>query len=379
MANINYYFDSVSTTKPYPEVLELYNKLSNKYYANSDALYQIGVEAYKLLEQARKRICDICGYRDNELIFTSGASEANNFVFKGVVLANLKKKIHIITSAYEHSSIINNCKQLERLFDNVEITYLKPDDRGKITVELLLEALRDNTVLVSIMTVNNEVGAINDIDELAAVVKKRSKAYFHSDITQALGKLKLDLSNVDLASFSAHKFHGLKGCGGLFKKQHIHLETLITAGQQEFGMRGGTSDYLSIMTMAKALIISNDQMVENNHKLDLLMKELEGSLSDIEGIKIVLPKYHINNLLLITTPLTSEVMLNALNKKNIFVSSKSTCGTRSDEESVTAKALAYDGNRAIRISLLPEMEVDDIKYLVENIKEAIEFYGKIKL
>ena len=253
------YLDAVSTTAVNPEVLDTYKKLLDKYYCNSDALYDDGVAIYDMQEKSRKMIGQMLGVSSNEVIFTSGASEANSLAIKGLALNHQNKK-HLITSIYEHSSAYNSFKQLENDF-GFEVTYLKPDCNGNITAQMVKQALRDDTLLVSIMMVNNEIGSVNNIEEIGEVVKKHSGTFFHTDITQALGKTRIKLNNVDMASFSAHKIHGLKGSGVLIKKQHVQLLPLISGGQQEFSLRGGTSNALENIVLAKTLRIALEHLI----------------------------------------------------------------------------------------------------------------------
>lgn len=368
--NRYYYFDDVSTTKPYKEVVELHDKLLNKYFANSDSLHEIGIEAYNLLEKARSVAAKILKVNKNEIIFTHGATEANNLAIKGLFFNNLKSSKHIIVSPYEHSSVYNTIKQLEELFDaNVE--YLKINEDGKIDFEDLKSKLKKDTLLVSVMAVNNENGTINDIDKIGLYVKKNSNSFFHCDCTQAVGKIDFSFKNIDLACFSAHKFHGLKGSGILVKKQYVDIIPLISGGQQEFGLRAGTSDYIKHICLVKALQISYLEMLKNKEKISFLMKYLKDSIVKIKNVEIVSYNDHIYNLLLVKTPLKSEVMLNALNLKKIFVSAKSTCGTRKNEKSLTSLACGYNADYVFRISLDEKHCIEDIDYLCKSIEEVI--------
>ena len=206
------YLDAVSTTAVNPEVLDTYKKLLDKYYCN-------------MQEKARRNIADMLKVKKDDIIFTAGASEANSLAIKGLCFKSRERK-HLITSYYEHSSAHNSFKQMEEEF-GFEVTYLKPDENGQITAEMVEKVIRNDTLLVSIMMVNNEIGSVNDISSIARTVKKHPGVYFHSDITQAIGKVEIDLNNVDMASFSAHKIHGLKGSGVLYRKNHIELSPII--------------------------------------------------------------------------------------------------------------------------------------------------------
>lgn len=365
------YLDSVSTTNVNKEVLDTYKSLLDKYYCNSDALYDDGVAIYDMQEKSRKLICEMLKIKDNELIFTSGASEANSLAIKGLALNNQHKK-HLITSIYEHSSVYKSFKQLEEEF-GYEVTYLTPDHNGNITSDMVKDNLKDNTLLVSIMMVNNEIGSLNNISEIAKVVKKHSGTYFHTDITQALGKVDIDLSNVDMASFSAHKIHGLKGSGALIKKQHIELLPIISGGQQEFSIRGGTSNALVNIVLAKTIRLA----LENKDKYHQYLKELHDYLIDrLNNIVSINSKDNgIDTLINISTTIQSEVLLNALNDKGIMVSSKSTCGSRKNETNRALNALGIDENYAIRISFDYTNTKDELQYFVDSLKEILDRYG----
>ena len=370
--NKKIYFDNVATTKVNKEVLNTYKELLDNYYANSDALYDDGVQIYNMLEKSRENIARLLKVNKDEIIFTSGASEANNMAIKGCCLKNKEKK-HIISSIYEHSSVHNALKQLEEDF-GYEVTYLMPKKNGKIDPEDVKKCLRNDTILVSIMLVNNEIGAINDINEIKRIVKKHPGTYFHSDITQGIGKIDIDLSDVDMASFSAHKIHGLKGSGVLVRKKHIELMPLISGGQQEFGIRGGTSNALVDIVLAKTLRIAldnKDKYKDHLHDLNTYFKEC---IKDVAGVSINLENA-IDNLINISTPIKSEVLLNALNAKGIMVSSKSTCGSKKNEPNRALNALGVNEDYAIRVSFDFENTKEEIDYFVSCLKEAIAKYA----
>ena len=364
------YLDAVSTTRLNDEVRETYEKLLDEYYCNSDALYDDGVAIYDMQERSRSMICDLLGLRPNEIIFTSGASEANSLAIKGLCL-NQDKRKHVITSIYEHSSVYNAFRQLEDRF-GFDVTYLYPDKDGHITKEQVSDALRNDTLLVSIMAVNNEIGAVNDVEGIAEVVKKHSGTYFHCDITQAIGKIDIDLKNVDLASFSAHKIHGLKGSGALIRKSHVDLLPLISGGQQEYSLRGGTSNALVNVVLAKTLRIALSNKKEyHQHILDLHERLIEG-LKDIASINY---DKGIDTLVNISTPIQSEVLLNALNAKGIMVSSKSTCGSRKNEPNRTLSNMGIDENYAIRVSFDYTNTIEEIDYFISTLKEVLDRYA----
>jgi len=368
------YFDNVSTTSLHEEVLKTYKDLLDKYYCNSDALYDDGVVIYDMQEKSRALIAELLKVDKDEVIFTSGASEANSLAIKGLCLNQSERK-HLITTIYEHSSAYNAFKQLEEHF-GFEVTYLMPEDKsGQISADQLKKAIRKDTLLVSVMAVNNEIGIINDIKEIKELIKHYPGLYFHCDLTQAVGKIPFDLQDIDLASFSAHKIHGLKGSGVLVKKRHVGLLPLINGGQQESGIRGGTSNALCNIVLAKTLRLA----LEEEDKYHAYMLELgayfKERIKEVEGIKINSPEGAIYNLINIETPLTSEVMLNALNLKNIMVSSKSTCGSRKNESNRTLKSMGIDDDHAIRVSFDHHNTKEEIDYFIDSIKEIIKKYA----
>ena len=365
------YLDAVSTTNVNKEVLDTYKKLLDEHYCNSDALYDDGVAIFDMQEKSRKNIADLLSVNKDEIIFTAGSSEANSLAIKGLALKHRDKK-HLITSIYEHSSTYNSFKQLEDEF-GFDVTYLVPDENGNITAEMVKDSLRDDTLLVSIMMVNNEIGAVNDINEIGKIVKKHSRTYFHADITQALGKVDVDLSNVDMASFSAHKIHGLKGSGVLVKKQHVELLPIISGGQQEYSLRGGTSNALENIVLAKTLRIA----LENMNKNKAYLKQLHDYLiAELTGLVTINSKMNgLDTLINISTSIQSEVLLNALNEKGIMVSSKSTCGSRKNELNRSLSALGIDENYAIRVSFDYTNTKDELKYFVDSLKEILDRYG----
>ena len=367
------YFDNVSTTSLNDEVRKTYKDLLDKYYCNSDALYDDGVAIYTLQEKARANIASMLNTDPKEIIFTSGASEANSLAVKGLCLKNKDKK-HIITSIYEHSSTYNAVKQLEENF-GYDVTYLLPDENGVIRPEDVEKALRDDTILVSIMQVNNEIGSINDIDAIKEIVKKHSGTYFHTDITQGFGKLPVDLKDIDMASFSAHKIHGLKGSGVLVKKRHVELLPLISGGQQEFGIRGGTSNAPVNIVLAKTIRIA----LENEENFRKKGKELHdyflNKINSVNGVSINSPVNGIEILFNINTPVPSEVLLNALNLKGIMVSSKSTCSSKEKGTNRTLTAMGKDEDHAIRVSFDYSNTKEEIDYFIDVLKEAIAAYA----
>lgn len=371
------YFDNASTTNIHPEVLKTYESLLEKYYVNSESLYNEGVEVFRMMEKARRAIAGLLSVNANDILFTSGSSESNSSAIKGVCFANKDKK-HIITTNIEHSSIMNACKQMEEVF-GYEVTYLPVNHEGKVTLEQVQQALRNDTAIVSIMCVNNEVGSINPIEEIAEYVKKHSHAYMHTDLTQAIGKVDIDMKNIDLASISAHKLEGLKGSGILVKKSFVPYVPLINGGEQEFGIRGGTSNVCVNMVFAKTLRLALENGKKYHDDIIKMHDHLIEALKNLEGVEINSLKDSIPSTINFSyEKIPSEVMQNALNEKGFMVSARSTCDSRSDHSSYVLKAMGYSDSRAsscIRVSLSYHNTLEEVDTFIKALKEVIQQYG----
>lgn len=372
------YLDNASTTSVYPEVLKTYSKLLEEKFVNSESLYDAGVELASILENSRASIARLMHVKKEEVIFTSGASEANSMIIKGIAFANMNSRKHLITTEIEHSSVANAMKQLEDYF-GFEVTRLPVDQDGVISLDDLKKALRPDTLLVSIMMVNNEVGSIMPIKEISEIVKKNAGTYLHMDGVQALGKIDIDLSKIDCATFSAHKIHGLKGSGLCIKKQHVPLLPLINGGQQEFHLRGGTENALVNIMFAKTLRLTLENQkksVEHCAKLKQLMIQ---ELTKIDGIEINSPQEGVCSIVNFSCrQITSEVMMNALNQRGFCVSAQSTCSSKSKAASHVLLAMGKSEKMAIssiRCSFSMENTEDEVLAFVQACKECIEKYG----
>lgn len=371
------YLDHASTTNVNPEVLKTYTELLGKYYANSESIYDEGVEILRRMEKARNSIASLLHVKSDEILFTSGSSESNSTAIKSVCFANREKK-HIVTTCIEHSSILNACKQMEEVF-GYRVTYLPVSRDGVVSVEDVKKAVTEDTAIVSVMYVNNETGAINPIYEIAEYVKKHTHAYFHVDLTQAVGKVPVDLTDIDLASVSAHKLEGLKGSGILVKKRHVSLVPLINGGEQEYGLRGGTSNAVADMVFAKTLRLA----LENGEKYASYLKELHdllvSGLKQIEGVELNSASPSIPTTVNFSyEKIPSEVMQNALNAKGFLVSARSTCDSHSHNPSYVLLAMGYDEVRAsscIRVSFSYENTKQDILDFLSALKEITQLYG----
>lgn len=372
-------FDSASTTNVQAQVLKTYIDLLQKEYANSESLYDEGVAMHLKLEKARAAIASLLQVQAQEIIFTSGASESNSAAIKGVCFAQRDKK-HILTTSIEHSSVRHAVAQMAEIF-NYEVTYLSVSEKGVISLEEMKKSLREDTAIVSIMAVNNEVGSIQPIQEVGEYVKKHSHAYFHVDLTQAIGKVELDMKYIDLASMSAHKMNGLKGSGILVKKNHVPFIPLINGGEQEFGLRGGTANALVDLVLAKTLRLYLEEQKKKRPHIQALKERMVTGLRKLEGVWINSPSEGIANIVNFSYPkIPSEVMQNALNKKGFMVSAKSTCDSKSSEPSEVLMAMGLGRDRSlssIRVSFHGENTLEEVDSFLKAYREVIQQYGSL--
>ena len=366
------YLDYSATTMTSREVLDSFVQSSTKYIGNPNSLHKLGVEANNLIAKATSQIANILGVKENEIIYTSGASESNNLALKGIAYKYQNRGKHIITTNFEHSSIYGPLTFLSEL--GFDVDFVESDDNGIVDLENLKNLIREDTILVSVGAINSEIGIKQPIDEIAKVIKEcNNKTFFHVDITQAVGKIKLDLKNVDLASFSAHKFFGVKGIGALIKKENINIETLIHGGKSTTIYRSGTPTLPLIVSTAKALRLAYEDIdIKYNHVLEL-NKYLKNELSKIDNIHInsndlCIP--HILNLSVIG--IKPETFLHALEEYDVYISTQTAC-SKSGSHSKSVYALTHDekiASSSIRISISYITTKDEIDKFIEIFKEC---------
>ena len=371
------YLDYVSTTPLRKEILETYNNLLNKYFANADSMHSLGFEVNTLMEKSRSLIADLLHVKETELFFTSGASESNNTAIKGCAFAYANRGKHIITSSIEHSSVYNAFVQLRDVF-GFEVDFISVDEHGKLDLKELEDKIREDTILVSTMYVNNEVGTINPIQEISKIIKnKNPKTKFHVDMVQALGKIPVDLSCVNLASFSAHKIYGLKGSGLLYKDSATQLVPLISGGQQETGLRGGTSNAPVNIVLAKTIRLALEDFDYKYNYVKSLNEYLRKYLESRDDIVINTPKDHTSPYILNFSPLgyKPEVLVHDLESMGCFISTKSTCSSKKNDISRTLKAMNIDpyiAGSALRISFSHMTTKDEIDEFIQALSISLE-------
>jgi cysteine desulfurase len=359
------YLDYSATTPVNDEVLDTFVKVSKKYIGNPNSLHKLGVETKGIIDAATKQIADLLNIKENEIIYTSGASESNNTAIKGIALKYQNRGKHIITTEFEHSSIYGPLNALQK--QGFKVDFVKTNEYGIVDLEDLKALLTDETVLVSVGLINSEIGIMQPINEIGKIIKQYPKCFFHVDMTQGLGKVKLDFTNVDLASFTAHKIYGIKGIGVLYKKESISIEPLINGGKSTTVYRSGTPAAPLIASISKAIRLIINNIDQNYDYVKKLNDKLKEELKDIEGVYINSNEYCIPNILnLSVLGIKPETMLHALEKYDIYISTQTACSTGSISKSVYA--LTKDETRAtssIRISLSHLTTYDDINYFKE--------------
>lgn len=372
------YLDNAATSKVEESVLTTFLEINREYYGNASSNHRFGFDSSKLLNTSRDQILKLLGLNDEyEVIFNSGATEGNNEAIKGVAFGYLNRGKHLITTKVEHPSVLETFAQLEKEF-GFEVTYLDVNHDGSLDINELIDAIRKDTILVSIMAINNETGAINNINEIAKVIANYPKIFFHCDTTQAIGKIDLPLNKIDMFVISAHKIHGIKGSGALIKRKQIKLMPLLNGGGQENGYRSGTSNVAANVVLAKTL-----RLMLENHDYKLkhiqeLNKHLKESLSTIDDVEINSPvnssPYVINFSLKMHK---ASVVVEALSNHDIMVSTTSACSSKSHQSSHVLRAMGMDNRRAsnsIRVSFAYYNTVEEIDQFVmtlENILNTI--------
>ncbi|WP_066172944.1 cysteine desulfurase family protein [Bacillus marinisedimentorum] len=377
------YLDNSATTKPYPEAVEAFATVAQKYFGNPSSLHQMGIQAEKLVEQARTNISKLLGLQPGEIVFTSGGTEGNNTSIKGAALQYRTRGKHIITTGVEHASSHEAFKQLEEF--GFEVTYLPVDEYGKVSASTLKKAMRDDTILVSIIYVNNEIGSIQPIEEIGAVLKSFPKALFHIDAIQAAGKVPLPLkkAGVDLATFSSHKFNGLKGTGFMYIRQGVSLFPMFSGGKQEDGSRAGTENVPGIVAAAKALRMTMERAENGGLKhLQNLKRLMMDGLAAIEGIEVNTPAAdsapHIINF---SVPgVKPEVLIHSLGEKDIYVSTKSACSSKLASASRILEACGYGEERAIsgvRVSTGFGNTEEEVRIFLNELSQVVPKLKKV--
>ena len=372
------YFDNAATTKIYDDALTSYVQVSRKFFGNPSSLHQLGVDAFQVLTKARAQVSSLLSVQPEEIFFTSGGTESNNWAIKGTALEKSVFGKHIITTKIEHPSVIQTCKQLERF--GFEVTYLDVDSKGIVSVEQLKESLRKDTILVSVMAVNNEVGAVQPIAKIAQVLEAYPSIHFHVDAVQAVERVSqlLAIGRIDLLSLSAHKFHGPRGVGILYKKFGRKIQALLTGGGQEKGERSTTENLPGIVATTKALRMALEEKSITGELRHLLWQELATK----PEIRIFSPEEGASHVLCFAIKgVRGEVVVHAFENHGIYISTTSACSSKKGDSSSTLYAMDVPtewATGAIRVSFSNDNTTEEVEQFINVLQQLIKQFSFLK-
>jgi len=374
---VNIYMDNSATTRPDPEVVSAMLPYFNEYFGNASSLHSFGQEAAGALNRSRQHVADLIGAQPDEVIFTSGGTESDNLALKGIAYLNKNKGKHIITSVIEHPAILNTCKNLQE--NGFTVTYLPVDDQGLVDPGDVEDAIKSDTIIISVMHANNEIGSIQPIEDISRLAHEKG-VLVHTDAVQSVGKIPVNVDDlgVDMLSLSAHKIHGPKGVGALYVRKGTRLESLIHGGGHERGKRSGTENIPGIVGLAKAAELAARRLEKDSaHMANLRNAAITKILDSIPDSYLNghptmrLP----NNVHLRFSYVEGESMLMLLNMKGVAVSTGSACSSKSLEPSHVLTALGIPPEQihgSLRITLGRENTMDEVDYVVENLVEIVK-------
>ena len=367
------YLDYSATTPVNDSVLDTYVKVTKNYIGNPNSLHKLGLESNKLINDATRQIKKILDIEEKEIIYTSGASEANNLAIFGVCRKYKNRGKHIITTRLEHSSVSECFNELEK--EGFRVSYVEIDRDGRVKLDDLKSLICDDTILVSICAVNSEIGLMQDLDGIGNLLKKYPKVIFHSDITQAIGKVKLNLWNVDMASMSSQKFYGMKGVGALLKNKNLEIEPIIYGGKSTTIYRSGTPATALIVSMSKALRLAYEDFEEKYAHVLELSNYLKQKLQLIDGIILNSTSYslpHIVNIIILNVK--PETILHALEEDDIYISTQTACHKAGDLSTSVLELTKNElyATHSIRISISYLTTKNEINQFIDTLKEKID-------
>lgn len=378
------YFDNSATTKPYPEALATYTEVANRIWGNPSSLHNLGSQATRILEASRKQIAELIGKKAEEIYFTSGGTEGDNWVLKGVVFEKAPYGKHIIVSDIEHPAIKESAAWLKT--QGFEVDYAPVDARGFVKVDALASLLRPDTTLVSIMAVNNEIGSIQPIHEIAALLEDRPTISFHVDAVQALAKVATEVylpERVDFATFSSHKFHGLRGVGFVYIKEGKKITPLLTGGGQEKEMRSTTENVAGIAATAKALRLAMENQEAFASKTQQMKEVIRKELANYPDVTIFSGEdYFAPHILTFGIKgVRGEVVVHAFEEFDIYISTTSACSSKAGKPAGTLIAMGVDksiAQTAVRLSLDLENDMSQVEQFLTKFKLIYEQTRKVR-
>ena len=378
------YFDNSATTKPYPEALATYTEVANRIWGNPSSLHNLGSQATRILEASRKQIAELIGKKAEEIYFTSGGTEGDNWVLKGVAFEKAPYGKHIIVSDIEHPAIKESAAWLKT--QGFEVDYAPVDARGFVKVDALASLLRPDTTLVSIMAVNNEIGSIQPIHDIAALLEDRPTISFHVDAVQALAKVATELylpERVDFATFSSHKFHGLRGVGFVYIKEGKKITPLLTGGGQEKEMRSTTENVAGIAATAKALRLAMENQETFASKTQQMKEVIRKELANYPDVTIFSGEDHFAPHILTfgIKGVRGEVVVHAFEEFDTYISTTSACSSKAGKPAGTLIAMGVDksmAQTAVRLSLDIENDMSQVEQFLTKFKLIYEQTRKVR-
>lgn len=378
------YFDNSATTKPYPEALATYTEVATRIWGNPSSLHNLGSQATRILEASRKQIAELIGKKAEEIYFTSGGTEGDNWVLKGVAFEKAPYGKHIIVSDIEHPAIKESAAWLKT--QGFEVDYAPVDARGFVKVDELARLLRPDTTLVSVMAVNNEIGSIQPIHDIAALLEDRPTISFHVDAVQALAKVATEVylpERVDFATFSSHKFHGLRGVGFVYIKEGKKITPLLTGGGQEKEMRSTTENVAGIAATAKALRLAMENQEAFASKTQQMKEVIRKELANYPDVTIFSGEDHFAPHILTfgIKGVRGEVVVHAFEEFDIYISTTSACSSKAGKPAGTLIAMEVDksiAQTAVRLSLDFENDMSQVEQFLTKFKLIYEKTRKVR-
>ena len=378
------YFDNSATTKPYPEALATYTEVATRIWGNPSSLHNLGSQATRILEASRKQIAELIGKKADEIYFTSGGTEGDNWILKGVAFEKAPYGKHIIVSDIEHPAIKESAAWLKT--QGFEVDYAPVDARGFVKADALANLLRPDTTLVSVMAVNNEIGSIQPIHEIAALLEDRPTISFHVDAVQALAKVATEVylpERVDFATFSSHKFHGLRGVGFVYIKEGKKITPLLTGGGQEKEMRSTTENVAGIAATAKALRLAMENQEAFASKTQQMKEVIRKELANYPDVTIFSGEDHFAPHILTfgIKGVRGEVVVHAFEEFDIYISTTSACSSKAGKPAGTLIAMGVDksiAQTAVRLSLDLENDMSQVEQFLTKFKLIYEQTRKVR-
>ena len=378
------YFDNSATTKPYPEALATYTEVATRIWGNPSSLHNLGSQATRILEASRKQIAELIGKKADEIYFTSGGTEGDNWILKGVAFEKAPYGKHIIVSDIEHPAIKESAAWLKT--QGFEVDYAPVDARGFVKVDALANLLRPDTTLVSVMAVNNEIGSIQPIHDIATLLEDRPTISFHVDAVQALAKVATEVylpERVDFATFSSHKFHGLRGVGFVYIKEGKKITPLLTGGGQEKEMRSTTENVAGIAATAKALRLAMENQEAFANKTQQMKEVIRKELANYPDVTIFSGEDHFAPHILTfgIKGVRGEVVVHAFEEFDIYISTTSACSSKAGKPAGTLIAMGVDksiAQTAVRLSLDLENDMSQVEQFLTKFKLIYEQTRKVR-